>query len=65
MSNAICDLVPYLQSEGLKISWIYIPDFCEHLENMFKKLNKTISFLRKLQNNNLVIIYKFKICNNL
>ena len=23
MPNAICDLVLYLQSEGLKISWIY------------------------------------------
>ena len=37
-------------------------DFHEHLQNMFKKINKTISFLRKLQNNlpraPLVTIYK-------
>ena len=26
-------------------------DFREHLKNMFKKVNKTISLLRKLQNN--------------
>ena len=37
-------------------------DFREHLQNMFKKINKTISLLRKLQNNlpraPLVTIYK-------
>ena len=36
--------------------------FREHLQNMFKKINKTISLLRKLQNNllraPLVTIYK-------
>ena len=36
--------------------------FREHLHNMFKKINKTISLLRKLQNNSsrapLVTIYK-------
>ena len=26
-------------------------DFPEHIQNMFKKINKTISLLRKLQNN--------------
>ena len=37
-------------------------DIREHLQNMFKKINKTISLLRKLQNNltraPLVTIYK-------
>ena len=37
-------------------------DFHEHLQNMFKKINKTISLLRKLQNKlpraPLVTIYK-------
>ena len=37
-------------------------DFREHLQNMFKKINKTISLLRKLQNNlpraPLITIYK-------
>ena len=37
-------------------------DFHEHLQNMFKKINKTISLLRKLQNNlpgaPLTTIYK-------
>ena len=37
-------------------------DFREHLQNMFKKINKTISLLRKLQNDlpraPLVTIYK-------
>ena len=37
-------------------------DFCEHLQNMFKKINKTISLLRKQQNKlpspPLVTIYK-------
>ena len=26
-------------------------DFCKHLQNMFNKINRTISLLRKLQNN--------------
>ena len=26
-------------------------DFCEHLPNMFKKVNKTVSLLRKIKNN--------------
>ena len=38
-------------------------EFREHLKNIFKKKNKTISLLRKLQSNlpraPLVIIYKF------
>ena len=37
-------------------------DFREHLQNMFNKINKTISLLRKLQNNSprapLITIYK-------
>ena len=37
-------------------------DFREHLQNMFKKINKTISLLRKLQNTLptalLITIYK-------
>ena len=37
-------------------------DFREHLQNMFKKINITISLLRKLQNNlpraSLITIYK-------
>ena len=37
-------------------------DFCEHLQNMFNKINKTISLLHKLQNNlpraPLITIYK-------
>ena len=37
-------------------------DFREHLQNIFKKINKTISLLRKLQNNlprvSLITIYK-------
>ena len=38
-------------------------DFREHLQNIFKKVRRTISLLRKLQNNlpraPLVTIYKF------
>ena len=38
-------------------------DFREHFQNIFKKMNRTISLLRKLQNNlpraPLVTIYKF------
>ena len=39
-------------------------DFREYLRNIFKKVNRTIRLLRKLQNNNilrasLVTIYKF------
>ena len=38
-------------------------DFCEHLRNIFKKVNRTISLLRKLHNNlprdPFVRIYKF------
>ena len=37
-------------------------DFCEHLQNMYKKINKTTSSLRKLRNNlpraPLITIYK-------
>ena len=44
-------------------------DFHEHLQNIFKKLNKTISLLRKLQKNlsraSLVTIYKFFIRTHL
>ena len=43
-----------------KIHWTFLR---EHLRNIFKKVNITISLLRKLQNNlvraPLVIIYKF------
>ena len=44
-------------------------DFREHLQNMFKKINKTISLLHKLQNNlpraPLVTIYKLFVRSHL
>ena len=43
-------------------------DFCEHLRNIFKRVNRTISLLRKLHNNlptaPLVSIYKFFISSH-
>ena len=44
ISNAICDLVLYLQSEGLNISWIYpgtIP--FQHLKTVFAIQYSTLS----------------------
>ena len=46
MSNAICDLVLYLQSEGLNISWIYpgtIP--FQYLKTVFAIQYSTLSLI--------------------
>ena len=63
---------PIQQNQFQKLFDIFLDDkleFCEHLQNIFKKENRTISLLRKLHNNlsrtPLVTIYKFLDCRDI